>query len=293
METITPRVDIAFKKIFGIEENKDLLMSLINSVVSEEDQVSDISLLNPYNSKNFMGDKLSILDIKAKGSDDQYFNIEIQVTDEGDYDKRALYYWAKLYTEQLKEADSYRVLSKVIGIHILNFSSIPDSKKYHHVFQMRDKESQIHYFRNIELHTIELKKFEESFTAKDGVWSKVKTSLEMWVAFLTRHDLLDREHFPTQLDSADQQNLKKALQVIQVMNFSSEERGVYEDRLRWYRMEEGALLKAKAEGKAEGIAEGKAEEKRALARALMKKKMEIDFIQKVTGLTEEEISKLT
>jgi predicted transposase/invertase (TIGR01784 family) len=102
MEKISPRVDLAFKKIFGVEENKDLLISLINSIVGQDDQVEDITLLNPYNPKNFRQDKLSILDIKAKGIDVKRFNIEIQISDEADYDKRALYYWAKLYTEQLK-----------------------------------------------------------------------------------------------------------------------------------------------------------------------------------------------
>ena len=134
MEKITPRVDIAFKKIFGVEENKDLLMLLINSIVSQEDQVADITLLNPYNPKNFKKDKLSILDIKAEGVDGKRFNIEIQISDEADYNKRALYYWAKLYTEQLKEAEDYGQLSKAIGIHILNFTSIPESDKYHNVF---------------------------------------------------------------------------------------------------------------------------------------------------------------
>ena len=98
-ERISPRIDIAFKKIFGVEENKDLLISLINSIVSNDDQVADVTLLNPYNPKNFKQDKLSILDIKAKGADGKRFNIEIQISDEADYDKRALYYWAKLYTE--------------------------------------------------------------------------------------------------------------------------------------------------------------------------------------------------
>lgn len=75
MEKITPRVDLAFKKIFGVEENKDLLISLINSIVSETDQVSEITLLNPYNPKNFRNDKLSILDIKAKGLDGKRFKL--------------------------------------------------------------------------------------------------------------------------------------------------------------------------------------------------------------------------
>ena len=100
-ERISPRVDIAFKKIFGVEENKDLLISLINSIVSEADQVADVTLLNPYNPQSFKTDKLSILDIKARGIDGKRFNIEIQITDAADYDKRALYYWSKLYIEQL------------------------------------------------------------------------------------------------------------------------------------------------------------------------------------------------
>jgi hypothetical protein len=66
MGLINPRVDIAFKKIFGVEENKDLLMSLLNSIVSDEDQIDEVELLNPYNDRNFKKDKLSVLDIKAR-----------------------------------------------------------------------------------------------------------------------------------------------------------------------------------------------------------------------------------
>ena len=81
MEKIDPRVDIAFKKIFGVEENKDLLISLINSIVSQEDQVSEVTLLNPYNPQNFRQDKLSILDIKARGKDGKRFNIYVNPRD--------------------------------------------------------------------------------------------------------------------------------------------------------------------------------------------------------------------
>ena len=159
MEKITPKVDLAFKKIFGVEENKDLLIELINATVSPADQVVDVTLLNPYNPKNFRSDKLSILDIKAISETGKRFNIEIQITDEADYDKRALYYWAKLYTDQLKVSEGYSKLNKAIGIHILNFISIADNKKYHNVFRITEKESGISYFHDLELHTIELTKF--------------------------------------------------------------------------------------------------------------------------------------
>ncbi|MCB1116558.1 MAG: Rpn family recombination-promoting nuclease/putative transposase, partial [Chlamydiia bacterium] len=138
---VNPAVPLSFKKIFGSPENKDLLISLINAIVSEEDQVSDVTLLNPYNLQSFKEDKLSILDIKAVGCNGSHFNIEIQITDEGDYDKRALYYWAKLYSDQLKAGGDYSNLSKVVGIHILNFTSITEAEKYHNVFHITEKET--------------------------------------------------------------------------------------------------------------------------------------------------------
>lgn len=131
MENITPKVDLACKKIFGVDENNDLLIALINATVSPDDQVVDVTLLNPYNPKSFSGDKLSILDIKAVSETDKRVNIEIQITDEADYDKHALYYWAKLYRDQLKVSSHYSSLNKAIGIHIL---SMPDSEKYHNIF---------------------------------------------------------------------------------------------------------------------------------------------------------------
>ena len=195
MASISPRVDIAFKKIFGVEENKDLLISLINSMMSQQDQVASIELLNPYNVKNFLKDKLSVLDIKAKSVDGRLFNIEIQVADEADYDKRALYYWARLYTEQLQESNDYSTLSKAIGIHILNFVSIPNAKKYHNVFHIREKETGLTYFEDLELHTVELKKFASDYDQLSDLVNKIKTSLDVWLAFLTRHDLLNKRRF--------------------------------------------------------------------------------------------------
>ncbi len=255
--SINPRVDLAFKKIFGVEENKDLLISLINSIVSEEDQVIEVTLLNPYNLASFKTDKLSILDVKAKGTDGKRFNIEIQITDEADYDKRALYYWAKLYSEQLAAGDDYAKLSKAIGIHILNFTSISDAPKYHNVFHITEKESGFSYFKDLELHTIELKKFDGLADANlADMVEMVKTALDMWVAFLMRHDLLDKDHLPNTLSSPE---LQKALNVLDVMSFSSEERYAYEDRLKWLRIETNTLNKRFNDGKAEGLVEGKAE----------------------------------
>lgn len=162
MESISPQIDIAFKKIFGVEENKDLLMSLINSIVSKEDRLNDVTLLNPYNPKNFRNDKLSILDIKAIGENGKRYNTQIQLSYEADYDKRDHYYLGKLYTEQLSSGKDYSSLCKAIGIHILNFTSMVDSNSYHNAFHVKEKDKNLHLFSDFELHTIELKKFIDS-----------------------------------------------------------------------------------------------------------------------------------
>ena len=294
MEKISPRVDVAFKKIFGVEENKDLLISFINSIVGKEDQVLDITLLNPYNPQNFRQDKLSILDIKAKGIDGKRFNIEIQISDEADYDKRALYYWAKLYTEQLKVAQDYSTLAKAIGIHILNFTSIPESENYHNVFHIIEKENGFAYFKDLELHTIELNKFTcDSSEELQDIVAKTRNALDMWLTFLTRHDLLKADRLPKELDN---DKLKKALKVLDVLNFSEEERELYEDHLKWLRIEANTLKKTAEKAKEEGIAEGieKGIEKRNIEVAInmIKQKLDNKLISSVTGLTLEEILKL-
>ncbi len=120
---INPRIDFAFKKLFGSEENKDLLISLINSIVSEKDQVKDLTLKNPYNFEDYKDGKLSILDIKAQGTNDVWFNVEMQIGTDFSFDKRSMYYWARLLCDQINsKGDLYKELQKTICINILNFN---------------------------------------------------------------------------------------------------------------------------------------------------------------------------
>jgi predicted transposase/invertase (TIGR01784 family) len=294
MQDINPRVDIAFQKIFGVEENKDLLISLINSIVGKEDQLNEVTMLNPYNPKSFRRDKLSILDIKASSQTGKRYNIEIQITDEGNYDKRALYYWAKLYTQQLKHAEDYSILCKAIGIHILNFDAILTSKQYHNSFHIVEKDKGFLYFEDLELHTIELKKFSNNTDESlEDILKKVKTSLDRWIAFLTRHELLKGPSLPEPLDDP---SLKKAVHVLGTMNFTDEERELYEQHLKWLRMEANALKKQEEKGRQkglkQGIEKGRKEEKLKLAKTMLIAGYKADEIAKLTGLSINEIESI-
>ncbi|MDD9140162.1 MAG: Rpn family recombination-promoting nuclease/putative transposase, partial [Candidatus Cardinium sp.] len=153
---------------------------------------------------------------------------------------------AKLYTDQLKVSEDYSTLNKAIGIHILNFISITDSSKYHNVFHITEKESGLPYFTDLELHTIELIKFSKDPKEDlDSLLKKVKNSLDIWTAFLTRHELLNKDNLP---QSLAHNSLKKALHVLDTMNFTDEERMAYEDHLKWLRIEANTLEKARREG---------------------------------------------
>ena len=309
--SINPRVDLAFKRIFGVEENTDLTINLINSVVSENDQVKEIELINPYNLQNFVSDKLSILDIKAKDANNRRFNIEIQISDEADYDKRALYYWAKVYTEQLKAKEDYGLLNKAIGIHILNFTSIPQVEKYHNTFVIQEKDSHVPYFTDLELHTIELNKFEKHLPQElAALVPQLHTALDLWAAFLTRHHLLNANSLPQAINSPV---LNKALTTLQTLSFTQEEREAYDNRLKWLRIETNALKKKFREGERKGIAKGKKEglvegEKKGLekgkqegekqkaiqiAKSMLAKNYTADEIAEITGLSIEEIKQLS
>ena len=218
---LNPRVDFAFKKLFGSEENKDLLISFINAIVSCEDQVTSIELKNPYNNKLFSSDKFSILDIKAQDSKGKFYHIEIQITDQVYYEKRALYYWAKLYTSQLEQAGKYESLTKTIAIHVLNFNCMDHSSEYHNTYKLINTHlmSNATAFKDIELHFIELEKFDIDL-------SFIKTVLERWVTFLKKAEYYDSENLPKEL--ASDPCIKKAFTVLDTINLDKDEREVYD-----------------------------------------------------------------
>ena len=126
MTKINPRVDFAFKKLFGSEENKDLLMAFVNAVLEPEEKIIELTLKNPYTLKRFQQEKVSIFDIRAVAEDGRHLNIEMQITDQLGYEKRALYCWSRLYSDQIQEGVPYEALKKTIGIHVLNFNLLDE-----------------------------------------------------------------------------------------------------------------------------------------------------------------------
>ncbi|MCK8825401.1 Rpn family recombination-promoting nuclease/putative transposase [Fuchsiella alkaliacetigena] len=283
---LNPRVDFAFKKLFGSEENKDILISFINSVLDEEEQIAEVILKNPYNQQNFKDDKLSILDIKAVDEKGNWYNIEMQITDQEYYDKRALYYWARLYTGQLKSGVNYDKLEKAIVINILNFNCL-EEENYHNIYRLLNCESKEELINHQEIHFIELEKYDKDL-------SEIQTALDRWTEFLKKAHQYDQEQLPAQL--AEIKSIEKASKVLNTMYLSEEEREVYEARLKWLRDEEMALKKAEKKGMErgleKGLEKGKKERNVEIARRLLRLNIEVGKIIEATELDKDKIEEI-
>jgi predicted transposase/invertase (TIGR01784 family) len=137
---IDPTVDCVFKAILGTEENKKLLIHFLNAVLNpvENGRIISVEILNPYNDREFMTDKLSVVDIKAKDTDGCIYQVEVQIVVYGAFDKRISYTWSDIYSSQLQKGKDYGELSPVISIWILCENLFNDSENFHHHFRLYD-----------------------------------------------------------------------------------------------------------------------------------------------------------
>ena len=124
---INPKIDFAFKKIFGSEDSKDILISFLNALIYDSQPViTDLEILNPYVAPKIRGLKDSYLDIKAKiidiaTGDRRTVIIEMQVLNVEGFEKRILYNAAKSYSTQLISGQGYSLLNPVIALTITDF----------------------------------------------------------------------------------------------------------------------------------------------------------------------------
>ena len=175
-------IDFAFKQVFAGngESSEIILKDFLNSILQlkDDDRIKEIVQLNPFNEREYIKDKQSIMDIKIKTEKDEYIDIEVQINDVDDYKKRSLYYWSKLYAESLGKGDSYYELKKSIVINILNFNIIEENDKYHNVFVIKEREDNTLFLEDLEIHYIELDKFKVDKDVNE------LNDLEEWIVFL-------------------------------------------------------------------------------------------------------------
>ena len=274
-----PKIDLVFRKLFGSEENKDILLSFVNSVLEGRTVIKDLTIKNPYNLSNYVSGKMSILDIKAVDENNVWYDIEMQIAEQGFYGKRALYYWGKVYTDQIEKAEDFSKLNKTIGIHLLDFDYFKDDRYLRNIVLKDIETNEIYEELDYEeLYFIEMSKFKKTF-------SELRTVLDKWIAFMNNAYELDKNSIPKEME---QEEIKKAIEKLEVMYFNKNEKEVYkaERAFRMNRKEEERTAEEK--GKKAGREEGKIE----MAKKMLKFNEPIDKIIEYTELTKEEIEKI-
>ncbi len=293
MSKINPKIDLVFKKLFGTEQNINLLKSLVNSILPNDEQVTRLELKNPYNPSDYLSGKISYLDIKATDENGKWYDIEIQVAPYDFFGFRLLFYWAKMYSSQLKTKQTYEDLRKTIVISLINFDYFIDSEgeeRYHRRIGLTDLDTGKIYEQTdgLELIFVELKKFKKELP-------EIHTTLERWITFLNKAHEYSKDNLPNELATEE---IKKAMEELEVMYFNETEQEHYESQQRRYldeislakqkereqEQEERKIQNAKNKGIAEGIEK--------VAKQMKLKGKSIDEIIEFTGLTKDQIDKL-
>src|SRR5260370_34165522 len=163
---IDPKVDYAFKRLSGREATRALLIDVLDSVLAPPPgrRIRDIELLNPFNPKQALDDKLSILDIKARDQTGRQFNVEMQMLALRYYEARILYYWARLHQQQLHEGEDYLQLKPTISISFLDHVLFPQVPEHHLRFRLLETSHHFPFTGDIERHLLELPKFTKAAT---------------------------------------------------------------------------------------------------------------------------------
>src|SRR6266853_3144336 len=191
---IDPTVDYAFKHLLGREATRPILISVVDSVLNPAPglHIQDLELLNPFNAKETLDDKLSILDIKARDQSGRQFNIEMQMLAYRYYEKRILYYGCKLHEQQLHEGDDYLKLQPTISISFLDHVLFPQVVDYHLRFRLLEESHHFPLTTDLEFHILELPKFTKTA-------DELATDLDLWLYFLRHAETMDTEALPPAL----------------------------------------------------------------------------------------------
>jgi len=277
---LNPKIDLVFKKIFGTEQNKNVLKSLINSILPQEEQVVELTIKNPYNEADFVGDKLSVVDIKATDEQGRWYDIEIQIKEQKYYGKRAIFYHSEIYGNQLGEGDSYDKLRKTIIISILDFDYFLKDKRYFRRCCYKDFETGELYpeLDYADLYFVELRKFNNEY-------KNITTTLERWITFLNKATEYDKNTLPSELREPE---IIQAFNTIETMNLTTQERDYYQSAKKVMRDRAAELLTA-VENAVENAVDSRNME---IAKTLKDSGVNINLIMKSTGLTQEQIEKL-
>ncbi len=283
---LDPKNDVAFRRIFGSEKNKDILIHFINDVLElkDGDRIKEVTFLSTIQIPEIAAKKQSVVDVLCKDENGVQLIVEMQVSPQTGFEKRAQYYAAKAYSRQLnngkEEGARYIDLKAVIFIAISNNIIFPDKVFYKSDHIILDKDTYAHDLKDFSFTFIELPKF------KITDINLLTNIIEKWCYFFKHADETSEADLRKLIGSDNV--IERAYEELNQFNWTEEELFTYEQETKRI-MDNRAAEDYKLE---QGKSEGKAEEKIEIAKNLLSQNIDINTISTATGLPVEKINAL-
>lgn len=285
---LRPTNDFIFKKLFGEEQSKPALLSLLNAILrlSNENRLTDVLIIeNKELTKEQLEDKTGRLDIRAETMDGVQIDIEMQLVNEMNMDRRTLFYFGKLFLQSIKAGDSYHALKKTITINFVDFKFLP-VRKFHSSFHLyEDQEKEIMLTDMMEIHFIELPKFR-------AARYDLHDPLHRWLLFLEQNI---PENLLEELMAMDP-TIRGAEEQLEMLSSDEKARIMYEFREN-SRIERNSLIKSgwiqgEQAGIEKGIEKGIDEGRKEIIRKFFDAGMDIEKIAEITEIPLDKVRKL-
>jgi predicted transposase/invertase (TIGR01784 family) len=214
MRFIDPKIDFAFKKIFGSSDSKDILINFLNAILYEaQPLIEDLEIIDSQPENPTLGVQETRLDVKATINGDRIALVEIQLINVPSFGNRVLYNAAKSYSQQLTGKDRYERLKTVISLKIADFEMFENQPEFMSRFVFQEKEQQFECPDTaIELVFLELPKFNKELAA-------LETTADQWIYFIKNTSTL--ETVPETLSAVPE--IQKAFRIAREDNFTQEE----------------------------------------------------------------------
>ena len=281
---INPFTDFGFKKIFGEEASKILLIDFLNALLLQTNKIVDLSFKNTEQLGQTDTDRKVIYDIYCENEIGEKFIVELQKAKQNYFKERTIYYSTFPIREQAEKGEWNYNLKSVYCIGILDFTfddyeEIPEKNEVVHTIKLKNQKGNIFYEKLTYIY-IEMPNFKKAET-------ELTSRLDKWLFFI-KH-LEDFQNMPAIFSD---EIFTKAFEKAELAKFGAVDLDNYETSLKIYRDLKGVIDTAFDDGKLEGKIEGKLEEKVGIAKLLKENGVSIQIISKTTGLTDDEINKL-
>ena len=283
---ITLRNDYAFKRVFGVEENKDVLQDLLECILDiQSEDIAGLELLDKELHKDSISDKTGVLDVKLRLKNNTIIDIEIQNRWNSEFIQRTIFYWAKMYTENLKASEVYTKLPKCITINIVG-EGFDLNSLIHSEYNVVEKHLNDRLSDELEIHFLNLAKVKEQDENTES--DEKKKKLYSWLKFIETDDTEVRKML-----AQESPMMAKANATIEVMEMDPKERWLYENRMKYEHDKASwkhvGYQEGIEQGISQGIERGSYQTKLETAKLMRMHNYPIAEICTISGLSKEEV----